>query len=119
MKKIYGWLTGTMARRPLVFTIVSGIACYTIAMAWMVIFFRADFFTGDIGLIGATALIVFFHWFIAFHVRSSLISQVIAVIPAICLVYLVLMAMTQLGIRQVCVEDNVTGVIGECRFVMD
>ena len=52
MKNVYRWLTAALARRPLVFTVVSGILYYTLAIAWLVIYAQPvieawDIFTKD------------------------------------------------------------------------
>ena len=119
MGKMYQWLISSLGRRPLIFTILSGIICYLLSLTWLLAFLSMDFLANGLSVFGASLIIVCFHWFIAFHVRSSMLAQVLALVPAVFLVSLILFAMTQLKITQICVEDPVTGAIRDCRAVVD
>jgi len=92
MNKLWNWLKNTIEVRPVTFVIVGGIFSYVTAFGSLAA--MSFIFGQSAWLIGAFVLpliIVAFHWFVARYERKSWIAQVLAITPAIFLVFLIML----------------------------
>ena len=93
MNRLWNWLREAVENYPVAFVILGGIGSY--ALAFGVLLVASQFFGGIGWMVGGIFLsifIVFFHWFVARYEKQSWIAQIIAIGPAIGLVYLIIFA---------------------------
>lgn len=119
-KVLFAWLVSAVENRPIIFTMVTGIASYLLALLWLLIFIRMDVMASQLALVGASVIIVVFHWFIARYERTTRFTQVAALVPAIGLVFIVLWGFGEFGrTREVCILDVASQELRDCRVVSD
>ena len=119
-KAVFVWLVSAVEKRPIVFTVISGITSYLLAFLWLLIFIRMDLMASQLALLGASLIIVVFHWFIARYERNTAITQFISLLPAVGLVFILLSVFGEYGrTREVCVLDISTQELMDCKVVRD
>lgn len=119
-KALFVWLVSAVEKRPIIFTVSVGIASYLLAFLWLLIFIRMDVLASQLALVGASLIIVAFHWFIARYERNTAITQFISLLPAIGLVFILLAVFGEYGrTREVCILDISTQELVDCRVVRD
>ena len=119
-KAVFVWLLSAVEKRPIIFTVISGITSYLLAFLWLLIFIRMDLMASQLALLGASLIIVVFHWFIARYERNTAITQFISLLPAVGLVFILLSVFGEYGrTREVCVLDISTQELMDCKVVRD
>ena len=119
-KAVFVWLVSAVEKRPIVFTVISGITSYLLAFLWLLIFIRMDLMASQLALVGASLIIVVFHWFIARYERNTAITQFISLLPAVGLVFILLSVFGEYGrTREVCVLDISTQELVDCKVLRD
>ena len=119
-KAVFVWLLSAVEKRPIIFTVISGITSYLLAFLWLLIFIRMDLMASQLALLGASLIIVVFHWFIARYERNTAITQFISLLPAVGLVFILLSVFGEYGrTREVCVLDISTQELVDCKVVRD
>ena len=104
------WLETFANKRSLIFVICFGSLAYSIAFAMQVSFFIfLDIQVGFLLIPLSSSIIVGFHWFTARFERKSNLAQVIALIPATCLVFLAMGFGQQIVNSQICYVNADTG----------
>lgn len=107
---LLNWLKELANNRPFVFVIAFGTLSYLTAFAMQFSFFivfeiQVGFFLIPL----SSSIIVAFHWFTARFERRSTFAQIIALIPATCLVFLAMAFGQQIANSQICYVDADTG----------
>lgn len=119
-KAVFVWLVSAVEKRPIIFTVISGITSYVLALLWLLIFIRMDVTASHLALVGASLILVSFHWFIARYERNTKLIQIVALVPAVGLVFLVLWGFGEFGrTREVCILDVASQELRDCRVVRD
>ena len=119
-KAVFVWLLSAVEKRPIIFTVISGITSYLLAFLWLLIFIRMDLMASQLALVGASLIIVVFHWFIARYERNTAITQFISLLPAVGLVFILLSVFGEYGrTREVCVLDISTQELVDCKVWRD
>ena len=119
-KTVFIWLVSAVEKRPIIFTVSFGIASYLLAFLWLLIFIRMDVMASQLALVGASLIIVAFHWFIARYERKTKLTQFAALMPAVGLVFIVMWGFGEFGrTREVCILDVASQELRDCRVVSD
>ena len=117
---LFDWLVSAVEKRPIIFAVVSGLASYVLALLWLLSFVRMDVLASHFALVGASLIIVIFHWFMARYERKSKVAQFISLTPAVVLVFLILLIFGEFGrTTEVCVRDAQSGQLIDCRVKHD
>ena len=117
---LFVWLVRSVEKRPILFTIVSGLTSYVLALLWLLSFIRMDVMASQVALLGASLIIVVFHWFIARYERKTKFTQLAVLFPAVGLVFIVLWGFGEFGrTREVCILDVASQELRDCRVVSD
>lgn len=119
-KVLFDWLVSAVEKHPIVFTVIAGVTSYLLALLWLLIFIRMDVIASQFALVGASLIIVVFHWFMARYERKSKIAQFVSLAPAVALVFLVLLVFGEFGrTTEICVRDTDNGQLVDCRVKHD
>ena len=118
MNRIFEWLKSVIEKRPIAFVILGGMIAYCSAFVFLVVSFEMDIYASPIPLGITTLLVISFHWFVARYERRSKIAQVLALVPAVFLVFAT-MWMSKLTVdHNVCTRNSITNSV-ECRWVQE
>ena len=118
LNALFVWIISLVEKRPIIFTVIGGITSYFLAFFWLLIFIRMDVMASQLALGGASLIIVAFHWFIVRYERNSLLTQFISLLPAVGLVFILLLVFGEYGrTREICVLDIPTQELVDCRVV--
>ena len=115
VKKIFEWLKSAIENRPVKFVILGGTISYCSAFLFLALSFEMNIYASPIPFGITTLLVIMFHWFVARYERRSKLAQLLALTPALLLVFTT-MWMSKLTVdHNVCTRDSSTQQIN-CRW---
>ena len=115
VKKIFEWLKSAIEKRPIAFVILGGMISYCSAFLFLALSFEMNIYASPIPFGITTLLVIMFHWFVARYERRSKLAQLLALTPALLLVFTTMWISKLTVDHNVCTRDSSTQQIN-CRW---